>query len=155
MTELVVIAHNIRSLHNVGSIFRTSEGAGVNKIFLTGYTGTPPRKEISKVALGSDDVVAWQQFKNISSLITKLKTEGYFVIALEQDARSVNYRNIEIPPRKNVALIVGNEVLGISKALRDKADVIAEIPMIGSRKSLNVSVAFGIAIYAIAETLSP
>lgn len=154
MTDLVVIAHNIRSLHNVGSIFRTSEGAGVNKIFLTGYTGIPPRKEISKVALGSENVIAWQQFKNISSLITKLKTDGYFVIALEQDPRSVSYRDIKIPIQKKVALIVGNEVLGVSKALRDKADVIAEIPMIGSRKSLNVSVAFGIAIYSISESFN-
>lgn len=154
MVDLVVIAHNIRSLHNVGSIFRTSEGAGVSKIFLTGYTGTPHRKEISKVALGSENIIPWQQFKNISSLITKLKTDGYFIIALEQDSRSVNYRNIKIPRQTKVALIVGNEVLGISKSLRDKADIIAEIPMIGSRKSLNVSVAFGIAIYAISEYLN-
>ncbi len=149
MSELVVIAHNIRSLHNVGSIFRTAEGAGVSKLYLTGYTGTPPRKEIAKVALHSDERVPWEYRKTASSVIAKLKKEGFQIVALEQDPRSISYRQFK--PENKCALIVGNEVLGVSKQLRDKCDVIIEIPMIGKRKSLNVSVAFGIAIYALAE----
>jgi len=153
--NLVVIAHNIRSLHNVGSIFRTSEGAGVNKIYLTGYTGTPPRKEIDKVALGSELIIPWEHSKNIGAVVAKLKKDGFYIIALEQDENSIDYRKLNLRGKKSVALIVGNEVLGISKPLRNKADVIAEIPMIGTRKSLNASVAFGIAIYTIAQQLHP
>lgn len=151
MSQLVVIAHNIRSLHNVGSIFRTAEAAGVTKVFLTGYTGTPPRNEISKVALGSEMRIPWQHAKNIGSVLSQLRRENFYIVALEQDAASVDYRKVNVKPNANVALIVGNEVLGISKPLRAKADIIAEIPMLGGRKSLNVSVAFGIAIYALAH----
>lgn len=151
MSELVVIAHNIRSLHNVGSIFRSAEAAGVTKVFLTGYTGTPPRNEISKVALGSELRIPWEHSKNIGSVIKQLKKDNYYIVALEQDPSSVDYRKVNVKSKNKVALIVGNEVLGISKPLRAKADIIAEIPMLGGRKSLNVSVAFGIAIYALAH----
>lgn len=150
-SQLVVIAHNIRSLHNVGAIFRTSEGAGVDKIYLTGYTGIPPRKEISKVALGSEERVPWEQSKNISTLITKLKAEGYSIVSLEQDPRSIDYRAFK--PKPQTALIIGNEVRGVSKQLRDRSDSIIELPMHGNRKSLNVSVAFGIAIYELSSKL--
>ncbi len=149
--SFVVIAHNIRSLHNVGSIFRSAEGAGVDKIYLTGYTGTPPRKEISKVALGSEEIIPWQSTKNIGALVKKLKAEGYQIVSLEQDPRAVDIHTFK--PALKVALIVGNEVLGVSKQLRDQSDVIVEIPMLGSRKSLNVSVAFGIAAFALAQKL--
>ncbi|MEZ4210095.1 MAG: RNA methyltransferase [Patescibacteria group bacterium] len=149
--SLVVIAHNIRSLHNVGAIFRTSEGAGVNKIYLTGYTGIPPRKEISKVALGSEERIPWEQSKNISHLITKLKSEGYQLVSLEQDPRSTDYKAFK--PNPKTALLIGNEVRGVSKQLRDKSDSIIELPMHGKRKSLNVSVAFGIAIYELSSKL--
>lgn len=151
MKELVVIAHNIRSLHNVGSIFRTSEAAGVTKVYLTGYTGTPPRKEISKVALGSELRLKWEHNKNVGKVIDQLRKENFYIIALEQDSNSKDYRNINIKHHGKVALIVGNEVLGVSKPLRAKADVIAEIPMLGARKSLNVSVAFGVAVYQLAH----
>jgi 23S rRNA (guanosine2251-2'-O)-methyltransferase len=152
MKELVVIAHNIRSLHNVGSIFRTAEGANVAKVYLTGYTGTPPRKEISKVALHSEERIPWEYAKTGSAVIKKLKKEGFKILALEQDPRSVSYRSYK-PDSNKIALIVGNEIRGVSKALRDNSDTIIEIPMLGGRKSLNVSVAFGIAIYDLAEKL--
>lgn len=148
MKSLVVIAHNIRSLHNVGAIFRTAEGAGVGKIYLTGYSGKPPRKEISKVALGSDLRVPWEYKKNISSLIKKLKQQKYSILALEQDKKSIDYKKFRTKKQK-LALIIGNEIRGISKQLRNQADVILEIPMLGNRKSLNVSVAFGIAIFEL------
>lgn len=151
-SHLVVIAHNIRSLHNVGAIFRTSEGAGVCKLYLTGYTPTPPRPEIAKVALGSENRVPWQSAQKVGELIRKLRTEGYLVVALEQDTRSIDYRKFF--PKSPVALIIGNEVRGVSKALRDQADTIIEIPMQGMRKSLNVSVAFGVAVFEIASKIS-
>jgi tRNA G18 (ribose-2'-O)-methylase SpoU len=154
MKSFVVIAHNIRSLHNVGSIFRTAEGADVDKVYLTGYTGRPPRKEIAKVALGSEERVEWEaprQARGLRQLLDRLKEEGYQVVALEQDPRAVSLWDFK--PKDKVALIVGNEVLGVSKSLRDRADAIVEIPMLGGRKSLNVSVAFGIAAFSIAERL--
>ena len=93
--EIVVIAHNIRSLHNVGSIFRTADGAGVKHLYLTGYTGTPPRSEISKVALGSELIVPWSSAKNISSVIKQLKAAEYSLVALEQDPRAIDYKTAQ------------------------------------------------------------
>lgn len=149
LNSLIVIAHNIRSLHNVGAIFRTSEGAGVDKVYLTGYTGTPPRPQIAKVALGSEERVTWEHHKNISTLISTLKAAGYTIVSLEQDPRSIPYNIYK--PKPKTALIIGNEVRGVSKQLRDKSDAIIELPMKGKRKSLNVSVAFGIAIYEMSS----
>jgi len=148
MKKLVVIAHNIRSLHNVGSIFRTAEGAGVNKLYLTGYTGHPPRKEISKVALGSENRLPWEFNKSVTSVINQLKKDGFLIVALEQNPKAINYNKFSAP-RSKVALIVGNEVRGVSPQLLNKTDKIIEIPMLGARKSLNVAVAFGIATFEL------
>jgi len=148
MKSIVVIAHNIRSLHNVGSIFRTAEGAGVNKIYLTGYTGYPPRPEISKVALGSESRVAWTHSKQVNLIINKLRARRYLIIALEQNKKAISYNKFSTKNPK-IALIIGNEVRGISQQLLNKADKIIDIPMLGQRKSLNVSVAFGIAAFKL------
>lgn len=118
-------------------------------LYLTGYTGVPPRKEIAKVALGSENRVPWKFKKRVGEAITELKSQGYQVVALEQDPRSIPYQNFRF--RLPIALIIGNEVRGVSKVLRDQADAIIEIPMLGPRKSLNVSVAFGVAIYEMAS----
>ncbi|MBN2585175.1 TrmH family RNA methyltransferase [Patescibacteria group bacterium] len=150
--ELVVIAHNIRSMHNVGSIFRTAEGAGVAKLYLTGYTPFPPRPEIAKVALGSEKRLQWVKIKRVGDLIRDLKKSGYLIVALEQDGRAVDYRKFK-PTKSKIALIIGNEVRGVSQPLRIISDVIIEIPMRGQRKSLNVSVAFGVAIYQLSNWL--
>lgn len=147
--QIVVIAHNVRSLHNVGSIFRTADGAGVKKVFLTGYTGTPPRIQISKVALGSELVVPWERSRPIAPVLRQLRELGFSIVALEQDSRSIDYASTNLPNK--IALIVGNEIRGVSKPLRDQCDYIIEIPMIGSRHSLNVSVAFGIAAFQLAR----
>ncbi len=152
MKSLVVIAHNIRSLHNVGAIFRTAEGAGVDKIYLTGYSGKPPRKEISKVALSSELRVPWEHDKNVSELIKKLKAQKYLILALEQDKKAIDYKKFK-SKNKKLALLIGNEVRGISQQLKNKSDYILEIPMLGNRKSLNVSVAFGIAIFELKSKL--
>lgn len=162
--HMVAILHNIRSLHNVGSIFRSADGVGIDKIYLTGYTPSPLDKfgksvtQFTKVSLGAEDFVAWEKAKDINPVIKKLKADGYSIIALEQSPRSIPYdsfRPRKTTPRRGhganqkLALLVGNEVRGLSAALLKKCDVIIEIPMRGRKESLNVSVAFGIASYEL------
>jgi tRNA G18 (ribose-2'-O)-methylase SpoU len=151
---LALILHNIRSVHNVGSIFRTADAAGVSNIILSGYTPTPldrfgrERKDFVKVSLGAEHSVPWQQVKSLTPVLTQLKKEGYVLAALEQDKNSTPLFAYK-PQNKNVALIVGNEVRGVSPALRQKVDVLLEIPTRGKKESLNVSVATGIALFAL------
>ena len=152
-TDMRILLHNIRSTHNVGSIFRTADAGGVSHIYISGYTPTPTdqfdrkRKDIAKVALGAEDSVAWSKVKTVKSLIAQLKIEGFSVIALEQSDTSVDYKNVELGEK--VLLVVGNEVKGMSSELLKLADVVAEIPMKGEKESLNVSVAFGIALFRL------
>lgn len=145
--ELVIIAHNIRSLHNLGSLFRTADAAGVSKIYCTGYTGNPLDNKTAKVSLGAEKTVAWERARTVALLIQKLKRAGFTIAALEQHPRSKPLQSYH--SRFPLALIVGNEVRGISPALLKRADVILEIPMRGKKESLNVSVAFGIAVYEL------
>jgi len=143
--DFYIIAHNIRSLYNVGTMFRTADGLGADRLFLTGYSGYPPRKEISKVALGADQVVPWEYHSNLGQLIRKLKKDGVKIIALETDTRAINY--LDFKATFPVALLVGNEVRGISKATLSLADKIIVLPMKGSKESLNVGVAMAVAGY--------
>lgn len=152
MNKTYLILHNIRSVHNVGSIFRTADAAGVSKIFLTGYTPTPidrfnrPRKDFIKVSLGAENLL-WEKILKIEKCIDMLKKEGVQVVALEQDEQAIDYRKIR--PKFPLALLVGNEVGGIPKSILKKIDKIIEIPMRGTKESLNVSVATGIALFSI------
>lgn len=152
---MVVIAQNIRSVHNVGSIFRTADAAGVKKIYLCGITPTPQdkfgrtRSDIHKTALGAECLVPWKYEKSITRLITNLKKEGYTIVALEQSPQSIQYTKIKEAKNKKIALVLGTETVGISKKILAQADYIIEIPMRGKKESLNVSVAFGIAAFAI------
>jgi tRNA G18 (ribose-2'-O)-methylase SpoU len=143
--KIAVVCHNIRSTYNVGSIFRTADGAGVAKIYLTGYTPTPPHSGIAKTALGTEKLVPWEKAKNINSVLKKLKKEKIKIVAVEQNKRSKNLFSFR--SRGNLCLVLGNEVRGLSKAILEKCDEIVEIPMFGRKESLNVSVAFGIAAY--------
>jgi tRNA G18 (ribose-2'-O)-methylase SpoU len=151
--ENIIILHNIRSVENVGAMFRTADAAGVNKIYLTGYTPTPldrfgrKRKDMAKSALGAEEFVAWEYKKTVLPVITKLKRDGVQIIAIEQDKKSVDYRKVKLK-NKN-AFIVGTEVTGIPQNILKKCDIIAEIPMYGKKESLNVSVAMGIALFRI------
>ncbi|MEK7123895.1 MAG: RNA methyltransferase [Patescibacteria group bacterium] len=147
-----VICHNIRSLHNIGSIFRTADGAAVSKIFLCGITGTPPRKEISKVALGAENFVPWEKHRQTARLIKKLKNEGIKIAALEQSPKSVRYDKFK--PKFPLALVLGEETKGLPKKIMDLCDAAIEIPMFGKKESLNVSVAFGVAAYEILKHLT-
>jgi 23S rRNA (guanosine2251-2'-O)-methyltransferase len=145
--DFYIIVHNIRSLYNIGTMFRTADAMGVDRLFLTGYSGQPPRKEISKVALGAEDSVPWQHFKNISYLIDKLRKQGVKIVALETGSQSVDY--LDFKPQFPVALIVGNEVSGLSPALMKKVDATISLPMHGIKESLNVGVAMAVAGYNI------
>jgi len=150
---LSLILHNIRSTHNVGSIFRTADAAGISHLYLCGYTPAPidefkrERKDISKVALGAEKNISWEQRENTLALISELKEKGFQIIALEQDEKSVDYKEIKLGEK--AVLILGEEVKGIPKDILDKCNVIAEIPMKGEKESLNVSVAAGVAIFRI------
>src|SRR6476469_3622433 len=150
--ELILIAHNIRSLHNVGSIFRAADGFGVSKIYLTGYTGAPEGTnagKIHKVALGAEEFVPWEQTRSLVRLIAKLKKTGVRIVALENN---VNYKVTSLrkyKPKFPMALILGEEVKGHTKKILDLCDDIIDIPMVGQKESLNVSVACGIALYAL------
>ncbi len=145
--KIVLLLQNIRSLHNVGSLFRSADVFGVEKIYLCGYTGAPPRKEISKVALGSDEWIPWEQAQRTHVVIERLRREGYQIVALETGIPSVPLPTT--PFSDKVALIVGNEVDGITAPIVRRADVIVHIPMYGKKESLNVSVAGGVALYAL------
>ena len=149
--ENILILHNIRSTENVGAMFRTSDAVGINKIYITGYTPAPldrfgkKRSDIAKSALGAEEFVPWEQKKLVCPVIAKLKRDGFKIIAIEQDKKSIDYKKVKIG-KKNVFL-VGNEVTGIDKKTLEKCDVIAEIPMKGKKESLNVSVSFGVAMF--------
>lgn len=152
-TEYRILLHNIRSMHNVGSIFRIADCAGVSKVYISGFSPAPVDrygrsvKEISKVALGGEKAVNWEKIKSVSKLIDEIKKEKFKIIAIEQDKKSVDYKKVNVGQR--VLFVVGNEVSGISKSLLRKCDVIAEIKMNGQKESLNVSVALGIALFRI------
>ena len=142
-----MIAHNIRSLYNIGTFFRTADALAIDKIYLTGYSGIPPQAGITKVALGAENSVPWEQYKNISALIKKLKAQGIQIVALELDKKAVNI--FKFKPNFPLALLVGNEVRGVSKNLLKKADKIVYLPMRGKKESLNVGVAMAVAGYYI------
>lgn len=151
--EVCLALHNIRSVYNVGAIFRTADAVGVTKIYLCGYTPAPidrfgrARKDVSKSALGAEKTVAWESIEDISKLISKLKKEKYTILALEQDKASIDYRTAKIG-KKNL-LILGEEVRGIEQGILNTCDQILEIPMKGEKESLNVSVAAGVALFGL------
>lgn len=142
-----LVAHNIRSLGNVGSFFRTGDAFGVEKIHLTGYTGLPPRKEISKTSLGADEWIAWEHTDDPRAVIDALKADGWTTVALELTADAVDLLAYE-PPAK-VCLVLGHEVDGVSSELLAACDAAIQIPMLGKKESLNVAVATGIALHRL------
>lgn len=157
---IVAILYNIRSLHNVGSIFRTADAAGVEKIYLCGITPTPQdkygfyRSQITKVALGAEKYIPWEYQKSATHLIKKLKKEGFKIYAIEQSKKSIPYDKLKIKNRQQkIALIVGNEVKGVSPSILKMADKIIEIPMYGKKESLNVAVAFGIVVFELLKII--
>jgi len=157
--ENILIIHDVRSVVNVGAMFRTADAAGIKKIYLTGYTPAPvdrfnrKRSDFAKVALGAEEFVKWESKKSLPALISKLRRERFQIIAIEQDKKSIDYRKLkQINKEKNFenknAFIAGPEVTGIPKSILEKCDVIVEIPMLGKKESLNVSVAMGIILFS-------
>ncbi len=153
--EIIVVLPDIRSTHNVGSIFRTADAAGVKKVYLCGITPQPvdqfgrKRADISKVALGAEDYIPWEYAKSLVRLIVKLKKQGYIICAVEQSPDSVPYMAFKAPKTAKIALIMGNEVEGLPKQILSRADKILEIPMHGQKESLNVGVAFGVVVFGL------
>jgi 23S rRNA (guanosine2251-2'-O)-methyltransferase len=151
--RLMLVIHDVRSIFNVASLFRTADAAGVEKIILTGYSPGPldrferPQKNFLKVSLGAEQSVPWERASDVSVALETLKKDGFTVAALEQDQRSIDYRLFQAPHK--VALIVGNETGGIPPDVLSLADVILEIPMQGKKESLNVEVAGGIALFSL------
>lgn len=167
MNNIILIAHNIRSLFNIGSLFRSADCFGVSKIYLTGYTAQPPRKEISKTALGADQTVPWEYSKQLPRVIRALQSEHVTVVGLETSTMATSLPEfiLNCPPltrfakaearrakgriEEGLAFIVGNEVTGLTPAHLKLCNHIVQIPMLGSKESLNVAIAASIAMYAI------
>jgi 23S rRNA (guanosine2251-2'-O)-methyltransferase len=160
--DVVVVLPDIRSSYNIGSIFRTSDATGVSKIYLCGYSPCPadkfnrPQKEIAKTALGAEKTIPWEYKKDIKKVIKDLKEEGFTVVAIEQDERSISYKKFfkksggkKVAKVVKVAIIFGNEVEGLPKKILDLCDYIVDIPMLGEKESLNVSVSAGIVLYEL------
>lgn len=143
-----VVLNSIRSNYNVGSIFRTSDGAMIEKLYLCGYTPHPPKKEILKTALGSTESVKWEYVKDPKEIILKLKDKGIKIAALELTDTSFPHYNIP-PDDFPVCLVVGNEITGVSQDIIDLCDYSIEIPQFGIKQSLNVAVAYGIAVFEL------
>ena len=149
----IVVLDNIRSIHNVGSIFRTSDALGIDKIYLCGCTPTPidrfgrARKDLAKVALGAEKDIVSEYCSDTKEIIKKLKKEGFQIIAVEQDKKSTDFKKVKA--KYPIVIVMGNEVGGIDKKTLTLCDVIVEIPMAGNKESLNVSVAFGIVGYQL------
>jgi len=142
-----VICDNIRSLENIGSIFRTADALGINKIFLCGISGTPPHPKISKTALGAENWIEWEHRWQIWKVIEKLKKEKVFIVALEQTKNSLPYTKFKA--KFPLALVIGNEIKGVSKSVLKRADKVVSLPMFGKKESLNVAVSFGVVGYEI------
>ncbi|MCX6813604.1 MAG: TrmH family RNA methyltransferase [Candidatus Azambacteria bacterium] len=154
---MTIILNNIRSLYNVGSIFRTADAAGIKKIYLCGITPAPvdsfgrPRQQLAKVSLGAEKYIEWEKVKSTSKLIDNLKKQKYKIFAIEQSKKSIPYQNLK--PKtyklKTTVLVLGNEVKGLPPSILKRADKNLEIPMFGKKESLNVSVAFGIVVFRL------
>jgi len=151
---LIVVLDHVRSLHNVGSVFRTSDAFRVETVYLCGITACPPHAEIHKTALGAEDTVDWIYFKDTLEAVDKLKKEGYTVCAIEQAEKSNMLDKLLIDKDKKYAVILGNEVKGVQQDVVDKCDMVIEIPQYGTKHSLNVSVTAGIVIWDFFKQLS-
>ncbi|MFA6095577.1 MAG: TrmH family RNA methyltransferase [Candidatus Paceibacterota bacterium] len=149
--DIRILLHDIRSVYNVGAIFRTADAIGVSRIYLSGYTPGPldrfgrVRKDFAKSALGSEKSVPSEHIQSPREILSHMKEEGFQVVAVEQSDKSIDYKDVDLKDR--VLVILGNEVSGVEKEMLKMADVVAEIPMRGEKESLNVSVSAGIVLY--------
>ena len=147
---LAVVVHDVRSAYNVGSIFRTADSAGLARVVLSGYTPTPAHRGVAKTALGAQDAVPWAQAPDLDAALAALRAEGYTVAALERAPGAVHPADVPAGAFP-LALVLGNEVLGVPSAALAAADLVVGLPQYGAKESLNVSVAFGVAAYRLVE----
>ena len=150
---VIAVLENIRSAYNVGSVFRTADAFLLEAIYITGYTCTPPHKEIKKTALGAEDTVTWQHFANATFAIEALKAAGYTIFAIEQAANSKSLEVIDFSSIKKVAVIFGNEVTGVEQTTIAQCDGVIEIPQFGMKHSLNIATAAGVVLWEIVRTV--
>jgi tRNA G18 (ribose-2'-O)-methylase SpoU len=153
-TPLIIILDDIRSLNNIGSVFRTSDAFLIEKIFLCGITAMPPNKEINKTALGATETVTWEHYENVLEVIENLKFEGTKVFAIEQVESSIFLQDFEIEKNQKYALVFGNEVYGVSQKAVEICDGTIEIPQLGTKHSLNIAVSAGIVIWDFFKKMS-
>jgi len=154
-TPIVIVLDNIRSLHNVGSAFRTSDAFLIEKIYLCGVTGCPPNKEIEKTALGATKTVEWTYKKSTLETVRELKQSGYKIISVEQADKSIKLNKFKTQANEKIALVFGNEVYGVEQEVLDESDVVLEIPQLGSKHSFNVSVSIGIVLWQLISERIP
>ena len=151
--SIIIILDDIRSLNNIGSIFRTSDAFNIEKIILCGICGRPPHREINKTALGATEFVNWEYYKNIQDPIKKLIIKGYEIISIEQTKKSLLLN--EYKPKNKVAFIFGNEIKGVSKESLELSDLHIEIPQYGEKKSMNVTICTGIILWDFYQKKGP
>ncbi|MEQ3690430.1 MAG: RNA methyltransferase [Flavobacterium sp.] len=152
-TPIIIILDDIRSLHNIGSVFRSSDAFLVEKIYLCGITAVPPNKEIHKTALGATETVTWEYAENVIEVIEKLKQDKISVYAIEQTENSIMLNDFQTEPNQKYALIFGNEVKGVNQKAINASDGVIEIPQLGSKHSLNISVSAGIVIWDLFQKI--
>ena len=153
-TPIIIVLDNIRSLNNIGSVFRTCDAFLIEKIYLCGITAKPPHKDIHKTALGSTETVDWEYVDNTMNLIEKLKTKNVKICAVEQAENATMLNDFKVEPNTIYALVFGNEVKGVSQNVVSASDVVIEIPQYGTKHSLNISVSCGVVIWDVFSKLS-
>lgn len=150
---LIIVLDNVRSLHNVGSVFRTGDAFLIEAVYLCGITSTPPHAEIHKTALGAENTVDWKYFEDTHMAIHELKANGYIVFSIEQAEGSTSLTDLMLDKSKKYAIVLGNEVKGVQQSVVDMCDACIEIPQFGTKHSLNVSVTGGIVIWEMAKII--
>ena len=150
---LIVVLDDVRSLHNVGSVFRSGDAFRVEAVYLCGITATPPHPEIHKTALGGEDSVAWRYFPTATEAVESLHNDGFFVYSIEQVEGSTKLQNLQLDTDKRYAVVLGNEVKGVHQEVVDASDGCIEIPQLGTKHSLNVSVTAGIVVWEVAKQM--
>lgn len=148
---LIVVLDDVRSLHNVGSVFRSGDAFRVEAVYLCGITATPPHPEIHKTALGGEDSVAWRYFPTATEAVESLHNDGFFVYSIEQVEGSTKLQNLQLDTDRRYAIVLGNEVKGVHQEVVDMSDGCLEIPQFGTKHSLNVSVTAGMVIWEVAK----
>ncbi|ESU23237.1 putative SpoU rRNA methylase family protein [Flavobacterium enshiense DK69] len=153
-TPLIIVLDDIRSLHNIGSVFRTADAFLIEKIFLCGITATPPNKEIHKTALGATETVTWEYAKDVLEVIDSLKKDNVVVYAVEQVENSVMLNDFQVKENQKYALVFGNEVKGVAQEAVHLCDGVIEIPQLGTKHSLNISVSAGIVVWDLFQKIA-